>query len=64
MIANRNQSTTHAVLDGELVKMARGAGHHGVTQFIEYARQRCRTTITPEYACDLLARGGYPNPKA
>lgn len=50
-------------LDGELYQMAKAAGHHGVANFIEYARQRCKVAITPEYARELLARGGYPNPK-
>ena len=50
-------------LDAELSQMAKKVGHHGVSNFIEYARQRCKTSVTEEYARDLLSRGGYPNPK-
>lgn len=56
-------AASKARLDNELVNFARAIGHHGVANFIESARQRCHVAITPEYARDLLARGGYPNPK-
>lgn len=59
--ANARASAAH--LDAELMIVARKLGHHGVTNFIAVARQRCSATITEEYARDLLARGGYPDPK-
>ena len=51
-------------LDAELVGFARRIGHHGVANFIVAVRQYSNAAITPEYARDLLARGGYPDPKA
>ena len=50
-------------LDAELASMAKATGHHGLANFIEYARQRCHCAITEDYARDLLSRGGYPEPK-
>jgi hypothetical protein len=46
-------------LDIELLNFARKIGHYGLTNFIEAARQRCHTAITPEYAADLLNRAGF-----
>lgn len=50
-------------LDAALVEDARRFGHHGVSNFIEIARQKEHAAITEDYARDLLARGGYPEPK-
>jgi hypothetical protein len=59
-----NAAASRDRLDSELVQIARKIGHHGIANFIEYARQRCSAAITGDYARDLLSRGGYPNPKA
>ena len=56
-------AASKARLDVELVGFARAIGHHGVSNFIVAARQRTNAAITPEYARDLLSRGGYPKPE-
>ena len=58
-----NGAASAARLDGELLSIARKIGHHGVRNFVEYARQRCSVALTDEYARDLLSRGGYPDPR-
>lgn len=56
-------AASKAHLDTELRNVAKGIGHHGVANFIESVRQRCKCAITEDYARDLLSRGGYASPK-
>lgn len=52
-----------ARLDAALVSDARRFGHHGLANFLETVRERHSAALTEAYARDLLARGGYSNPK-
>lgn len=56
-------AASRARLDDSLVASARRFGHHGVANFIETVRQFHSVAITDAYARELLARGGYPDPK-
>jgi hypothetical protein len=59
-----NAAASRERLDQSLVYAARKLGHHGVAAFILAAREFYSASITETYARELLARGGYPNPRA